>query len=88
LEMHTGIRIEFRKRIYQLIEDNVSRDINPTSSIIKALEPFVHVAIPEKNTLFGPELEFVSVKWLEIGPTCTSKTTQATIVRFFMEQPL
>jgi hypothetical protein len=64
------------------------RNINSTFSHIKTFEPFVNIAITQKNTLFGVKLKLVCVEWTEIGPTSATKSVQANIIGFFLEHDL
>jgi hypothetical protein len=60
---------------------------SPTSDI-QILKTFMKIAIAQEHALHGAELLFVCVEWAESWPTCTSKSTKAIIVKFFMEEML
>jgi hypothetical protein len=38
--------MKFRKRENLLIENNISRDIDPASGDVKALKTFMHIIVP------------------------------------------
>lgn len=69
-----------------LIKNNVTGDIDTTTSSIQTLISFMHVTISKKDTLSRAKLEFPIVVWPEIRPTSTSESTKESIVWFLIPQ--
>jgi hypothetical protein len=59
-----------------------------STNYIETLEIFMDIAISQEYALFGAKLELVHVEWMKVRPTCTTKGTKTTVVRFFMIEPL
>lgn len=57
-KMSASVGMEIGKGIDSFIKHSISGDVKIPCSDIKALKPFVHVAITKKRTLLGPILEF------------------------------
>jgi hypothetical protein len=73
MRMRTCAWGEFSKWKNSIIEDHIPRDVHMTTGHIKALKPFVKIAITQEHTLLRTKLKFVSVKGLKIGPTAHPK---------------
>ena len=50
---------------------------------MKALVAFVYGTITKKDTFFGSKFKFMFVVWTKMGPTCTSKDLEKSIIRYF-----
>jgi hypothetical protein len=83
-----NIWVELAERIDCLIKDYITRDIDSTLCNIETLKPLMQGAIPQKDTLLGAELELMRVEWSQICPASTAKSTEPTVVWFFLEQTL
>jgi hypothetical protein len=59
--MSTSIGIKGCKRERRFIKDHVLGDIDVTLGNIETLEPLVHIAIAQKNTLDRTKLKFMRI---------------------------
>jgi hypothetical protein len=60
-ETMTSIWMKVRKWVDMFIKNHITRNINPTTSNIQTLKPFVHYTVTQENTPFQAELEFVRI---------------------------
>lgn len=76
------------KRKNSFIEDNIARDVNPASGVIKAFVALVHRAVTKKDALHGAESEFVLVVRAKIRPAGAPKISENGIVWFLTKKSL
>jgi hypothetical protein len=87
-QSNASIWVELAERIDCLIKDYIMRGIDSTLCNIETLKPLMQGAVPQKDTLFGAELELMRVEWSQIWPASVTKSTKHTVVWFFLEQTL
>jgi hypothetical protein len=80
-----GIKMELSKRIDILIKDYITGYVDASFTNIQTFEPFVHVTVTQKHTLFGSKLQLARIIGPNIRPTCTTKGTKGSIICFFYE---
>jgi hypothetical protein len=78
--------MKIRERKNGLIKNHITGNIYSTTGWIKAFIPFVHVAIAQKHTPYGPKSKLFRVIWTKMGPTRTSKHSKKGVIRLFIEQ--
>jgi len=74
------------ERKNMLIKDDISRYIYATSGYIKALEAFMKITIPKKNTLLRTESKFMGIIGTKIWPTCATKRAERVIINLLLEK--
>jgi hypothetical protein len=74
------------ERKNMLIKGDIARYIYATGGYIKALEAFMKITIPKKNTLLQTESEFVGIIRTEIWPTCAAKSAERVIINLTLKK--
>jgi hypothetical protein len=65
--------MQLSKGEHMFVKHNITRDVDATIFYIKALKPFVLIAIPKKRTPLRAKLKFSSIVWPEIRPARATK---------------
>lgn len=68
------------------IKDYIARDINTARGDIKALVPFVEIAISYEDALFRAKLELMLVDGPKVWPYRTTKNAEKIIIGFNIKQ--
>jgi hypothetical protein len=76
------------ERKNMLIKGDIARYIYiyATGGHIKALEAFMKITIPKKNTLLQTESEFVGIVRTEIWLTCVAKSAERVIINLTLKK--
>ena len=64
------------------VKHNITRYVDSALFWIKALKTLMQVTIPEKHTLFGSKLKFLSIIGSQFWPNRTSKGAKKAVVGF------
>jgi hypothetical protein len=81
-----SVWIQLTERVNSFIKYDITGNINPTTSNIKAFEPLAQITISKKNTLLGAKLEFMIIEQAKVWPTCTPKGAHIGIIWFLLKE--